>query len=42
MRNKNRILLVPGSTRTGSTNVAALRATVDAAGDDVTPVLFEG
>ena len=42
MRNKNRILLVPGSTRTGSTNVAALRAAVDAAGDDVTPVLFEG
>jgi hypothetical protein len=26
MRNKNRILLVPGTTRTGSTNAAALTA----------------
>jgi chromate reductase len=36
------ILLVPGSTRNGSTNVAALRAALDATGDDVTAVLFEG
>jgi chromate reductase, NAD(P)H dehydrogenase (quinone) len=42
MRNRIRIVLVPGSTRGGSTNVAALRAAKDAAGDDVTAVPFEG
>jgi chromate reductase, NAD(P)H dehydrogenase (quinone) len=42
MRNGTCILLVPGSTRSGSTNVAALRAALDAAHDDVTAVLFEG
>jgi chromate reductase, NAD(P)H dehydrogenase (quinone) len=42
MRNRIRILLVPGNTRGGSTNVAVLRAAKDAAGDDATAVLFEG
>lgn len=37
-----RILLVPGSTRPGSTNVAALRAARDATEDGVAAVLFEG
>ena len=37
-----RILLIPGSTRNGSTNVAALRAMLDAAERDVSAVLFEG
>ena len=37
-----RILLVPGSTREGSTNVAALRAARTVTDDAVTAVLFEG
>jgi chromate reductase, NAD(P)H dehydrogenase (quinone) len=37
-----RILLVSGSTRGGSTNVAALRAAQDAAGEGVTAGLFDG
>jgi chromate reductase len=37
-----RILLVPGSARGGSTNVAALRAAADSAHDNVSAVLFEG
>jgi NAD(P)H-dependent FMN reductase len=37
-----RVLLVPGSTRAGSSNVAALRAAADAAPADVRVELFEG
>jgi chromate reductase, NAD(P)H dehydrogenase (quinone) len=36
-----RILLVPGSTRRGSTNVAALRAVQDAASGEMTTVMFD-
>lgn len=38
---RRRILLVPGSTRSRSTNVAPLRAALDATDDDVAAVLFE-
>jgi NAD(P)H-dependent FMN reductase len=37
-----RVLLVPGSTRPGSSNVAALRAAADAAPADVRVELFAG
>jgi chromate reductase len=37
-----RVLLVPGSTRPGSSNVAALRAAADAAPAGVRAELFEG
>jgi chromate reductase len=37
-----RVLLIPGSTRPGSSNVAALRAAADAAPADVRVELFEG
>jgi chromate reductase, NAD(P)H dehydrogenase (quinone) len=36
------ILLVSGSTRSGSTNTAALRAALAAADERVAPVLYEG
>jgi chromate reductase, NAD(P)H dehydrogenase (quinone) len=43
MRTDLHILLVPGSTRSGSTNVAALRAGLDVMEeDDVTAVLYKG
>jgi hypothetical protein len=35
-----RILLFPGSTRQGSTNVAALRAVVDATDDGATAIPY--
>ena len=41
-RKRISILLVSGSTRTGSTNVAVLRAASDEAGEDVETVLFDG
>jgi NAD(P)H-dependent FMN reductase len=37
-----RILLVSGSTRSGSTNTAALRAIHEVAPDDITTVLYDG
>ena len=39
-RKRISILLVPGSPRSGSTSVAALRAASDEAGEEVETVLF--
>jgi NAD(P)H-dependent FMN reductase len=41
-RKRISILVVLGSTRSESTNVAALRAAWDEAGEDVETVLFDG